>query len=80
MLVGVSAGGIAAVYAAYRYPEVFGNVLSQSGSVGWTPPQPGPKAPDFSPEPGWIAKQFQLGRGPRLPIPFFLELPDWMEN
>jgi len=29
---GSSAGGLAAAHAAFRHPEVFGNVLSQSGA------------------------------------------------
>jgi enterochelin esterase family protein len=35
---GASAGGFAAAALALRHPEVFGNVLSQSGAVGWAPP------------------------------------------
>jgi enterochelin esterase-like enzyme len=34
---GVSLGGLAATYTAWRHPEVFGNVLSQSGSYWWAP-------------------------------------------
>ena len=32
---GLSAGGASAVYAAYRHPEVYGNMISQSGSLSW---------------------------------------------
>jgi enterochelin esterase family protein len=34
---GSSLGGLASTCAAMTYPEVFGNVLSQSGSFWWTP-------------------------------------------
>jgi enterochelin esterase family protein len=34
---GCSAGGFAAAYKALRHPEVFGNVVSQSGSFWWPP-------------------------------------------
>lgn len=32
---GVSAGGNAAVFAGYHYPQVFGNIFSQSGGFWW---------------------------------------------
>jgi enterochelin esterase-like enzyme len=32
---GSSFGGLAAIYAAFERPDVFGNALSQSGSFGW---------------------------------------------
>ena len=35
---GSSAGGLAALYAAAKRPDVFGNVLSQSAALGWPPP------------------------------------------
>jgi enterochelin esterase-like enzyme len=34
---GMSYGGLAAAYAGLRYPELFGNILSQSGSFNWKP-------------------------------------------
>ncbi len=34
---GVSAGGYGAAFAALRHPDVFGNVLSQSGAFFWGP-------------------------------------------
>jgi len=44
---GSSPGGLAATYAAYRHPEMFGNVLSQSGSYWWTPPTDPSKPSSF---------------------------------
>lgn len=38
VIAGSSYGGIASAYAALRYPERFGNVLSLSGSFWWSPP------------------------------------------
>lgn len=34
---GSSAGGLAAAYAGLMRPDIFGNVLAQSGSFYWTP-------------------------------------------
>jgi enterochelin esterase family protein len=47
---GASLGGLASMFAAFQHPEVFGNVLSQSGSFWWTPAQDGP--------PEWLTGQF----------------------
>lgn len=70
---GSSYGGLAATYAAYRHPEVFGNVLSQSGSYWWTPPTDPSKPSSFDPdsEHGYVADLFI--NSPRLPIRFYLD-------
>ena len=70
---GYSYGGLAATCAAYRHPETFGNVLSQSGSYWWTPP-PDPSKPDtFTPgaEPSYVAQLFI--NSPKLPLRFYLD-------
>jgi enterochelin esterase-like enzyme len=67
---GVSLGGLNAAYCALRYPEVFGNVLSQSGAFGYFPGWEDPGATDYSPS-GWLIQQFVTTR--RLPIKFYLE-------
>ncbi|HZD47360.1 MAG TPA: enterochelin esterase, partial [Silvibacterium sp.] len=68
---GSSLGGIAATYAALRYPEIFGNVLSQSGAFWWAPDHnPGPDA-EASTETGWLAKQFLAS--PKLPLRFYMD-------
>jgi enterochelin esterase-like enzyme len=36
VVTGYSAGGLASAYVALRHPEVFGNVLSQSGAFWWS--------------------------------------------
>jgi enterochelin esterase family protein len=70
---GCSYGGIAATCAAYRHPETFGNVLSQSGSYWWTPP-PDPSKPNtFTPgaDPSYVAQMFV--NSPKLPLRFYLD-------
>jgi enterochelin esterase family protein len=62
---GSSAGGLAAAYVAYRHPEVFGNVLSQSGAF-W-------RGNEGASEPGeWLTSQFRAS--PKLPIRFYIEV------
>jgi enterochelin esterase family protein len=72
-IVGSSYGGLAATYAAFRHPETFGNVLSQSGSYWWTPPaDPSMPANPFSDaDPSYIAQLFV--NSPRLPVRFYLD-------
>jgi enterochelin esterase-like enzyme len=60
---GVSAGGLTAAYVAWRHPELFGNVLSQSGSFQFAPPG--------DPEAEWLTRQF--ADSPRQPLSFYLE-------
>jgi len=68
---GSSYGGIAATYAGLRHPEVFGNVLSQSGSFQWAPDHNGGPDMDSTTETGWLARQFL--QGPKLPLRFWME-------
>lgn len=53
---GVSLGGLAATYMAYKNPSIFGNVLSQSGSY-WYDEQ-------------WLTNKFKESE--RVPIKFYL--------
>lgn len=62
---GSSAGGLASAFVAFRHPDVFGNVLSQSGAF-W----PG-KTRD-NPEQEWLTRQFESF--PRLPLRFVLQV------
>ena len=82
---GYSAGGFSAAYMALRHPEVFGNVISQSGSFWWAPDHNGgycdgmcrdsghvaEEKIDGTTEPNWLAKQFLMSR--KLPVRFDLE-------
>ncbi len=61
---GSSLGGLTAAFAALRRPDLFGNVLSQSGSYWWRPPDDA--------EPHWLARQFEAA--PRLPLRFYLDV------
>jgi enterochelin esterase-like enzyme len=60
---GTSLGGLQAAFVGLKHSEVFGNVLSQSGSFQWKP--------DGEKEPEWLNRQFAAG--PRLPLRFSFE-------
>ncbi|MGG4610246.1 alpha/beta hydrolase-fold protein [Providencia sp. Me31A] len=62
IIAGSSFGGLGATWNALQHPEVFGNVLSMSGSYWWAP-----KGED----PEWLIRQIE--NMPPLPIRFFLE-------
>ena len=62
VLVGTSRSGLAAAFAGLRRSDVFGNVLSLSGSLMWTP--------DDDEEDEWLARQYVSS--PRLPLRFYL--------
>ncbi|HKP46807.1 MAG TPA: alpha/beta hydrolase-fold protein [Pyrinomonadaceae bacterium] len=60
---GASLGGLAAACVGFQHPEVFGNVLSQSGSFWWKPNQ----EKDWE----WLTRQFAASA--RLPLRFSFE-------
>jgi enterochelin esterase-like enzyme len=61
---GSSYGGLASVFAGIRHPEVFGSVISLSGSFFWKP--------DGAGKPEWLTQQVQ--QSPKLPLRFYLEV------
>jgi len=62
-LCGYSAGGLGTAYVAFRYPGIFGNVLSQSGAF-W-------RGNEGTSEPSeWLTSQYQSS--PKLDIKFYL--------
>ncbi len=61
---GLSLGGLCAVFAGLEHPGVFGNVLSQSGSLFWRP--------EGETEHEWLARQFVVTD--RLPLQFHLDV------
>jgi enterochelin esterase-like enzyme len=63
-IAGLSAGGLAAAYAGLQRHDLFGNVLSQSGSFYW--------APEGDLEAEWLARQFVCQD--RLPVRFYIEV------
>jgi enterochelin esterase-like enzyme len=64
VLVGSSLGGLAAACAAMERPDLFGNVLSQSGAFWWKP--------EGDSEFEWLVRQF--ASRPRLPLRFYLDV------
>lgn len=60
---GSSRGALASSCAAFQHPEVFGKVLSQSGSYWWNP--------DANPGTEFLTGQF--ARSPKLPLQFYIE-------
>jgi putative esterase len=73
LVAGSSFGGLAATYAALLHPELFGNVLCQSGDFSWAPDHIHAmgKLADAMTETGWFAKEFI--KSPRLPIRFHMD-------
>ena len=63
---GSSAGGLAAAYLAFQRPDLFGNVLSQSGAF-WRGNEGSNEAP-FE----WLTQQYAAA--PKRPIRFFLDV------
>jgi enterochelin esterase family protein len=63
IVAGQSHGGQAAAFAGLRRPDVFGNVISQSGSFWWSP--------DDDPEHEWLTRQF--AESERQPLRLYLE-------
>jgi enterochelin esterase-like enzyme len=63
VVAGSSYGGLAAAYAGFRHPEVFGTVLSQSGAFWWRP--------EGDAEHDWIIHQIVVS--PTLPLRFYLD-------
>ncbi len=62
VIAGASYGGLAAAWAGFRHPELFGNVYSQSGSFWWSP---------AGAEPAWLTREFAAA--PKAPVRFLLE-------
>lgn len=62
VLAGASYGGLASSWVALRYPRLFGNVLSLSGSYWWAP-----KGEPAS----WLTRQYQ--NAPHYPVRFWLQ-------
>lgn len=60
---GSSAGGLTAAFAALRKPEIFGNVLSQSGAF-WVGRDDEPSE--------WLVRQYALST--KVPVRFYLEI------
>ena len=64
IVAGSSYGGLAAVFAALKYPQVFGQVVSLSGSFWWKPQD--------EKEAEWLVKQ--VATSPKLTVRVYLEV------
>ncbi len=64
IVAGSSYGGLAATFAGFRHPEIFGNVISQSASFWWKP--------DGDAEHEWLTRQFVAS--PKLPVRFYMDV------
>jgi enterochelin esterase-like enzyme len=64
IIFGFSLGGLASFFAAFNHPEIFGNVLSLSGSVHW-------KKEGYKGEIPWMLQNFEVNEA--LPIKVFME-------
>lgn len=69
VVTGASYGGLAAAWAGFSHPELFGNVYSQSGSFWWAP---GWEDSDTYSRPAeWLTQRFATA--PRQPLRLHLE-------
>jgi enterochelin esterase family protein len=66
IIAGSSAGGLGATYIALKYPDVFGNVLSQSGAF-W-------RGNEASNEPPYEWLTAQYAASPKVSVRFFLDV------
>jgi enterochelin esterase-like enzyme len=64
IVIGSSFGGLAAVFLAFKYPNICGTVFSQSGWFRWSP--------EGDPEPHWLTRQ--LRAAPKIPVRFWLQV------
>jgi enterochelin esterase-like enzyme len=61
---GISLGGLAAAFTGLQHPDVFGQVLAQSGAFWWMP--------EGDTEDEWLTRQFAAS--PTRPLRFYLEV------
>jgi enterochelin esterase-like enzyme len=64
IVIGSSYGGLAAAFVAFKYPQIFGVVLSQTGWFRWHP--------EDDPEHHWLARQ--MAEADKLPVAFWLQV------
>ena len=82
-VLGSSYGGLAAVYTGLEHPELFGNVISQSGSFAWSPPSTDAPPAQQAPPPfrgtnadsGYLIKR--IAEAPRQKLRFYLDAGIW---
>lgn len=64
ILAGSSFGGLAATYIAFKHPNQFGNVLSQSGAFWWKPQN--------TTRDQWLTTQ--IAKADKVPVRFYLDV------
>ena len=82
-VLGSSYGGLAAVYTGLLHPELFGNVISQSGSFAWAPPAKDAPPPAQAPpafratnaDSGYLIKR--VAEAPREKLRLYLDAGLW---
>jgi enterochelin esterase-like enzyme len=72
VVAGSSYGGIAATWAGFKLSDIFGNVISQSGSYWWYPAMRDTDNSDADKEPGWLIRQFVESE--KLPLRFYMDI------
>jgi enterochelin esterase-like enzyme len=76
---GSSLGGLQAACTAFQHPEIFGRVLSLSGSYAWYPQDPSIEPEDLTPngwlETGWLTRQ--VATTPRKSLRLYLATGTW---
>lgn len=74
---GLSRGGLAAAYAAFQHPDIFGNVISQSGYFSWPSEDGGEREftgkdnEELDRRYGWLIRQYVSST--MRPLRFYLE-------
>lgn len=71
VIAGSNFGGLAASFTALRHPELFGNVISQSGSYSWSP-ETNSSFLAHEVEGEWLTRQY--AEADTEPIRFFIEI------
>ncbi|MEM8533575.1 MAG: alpha/beta hydrolase-fold protein [Chloroflexota bacterium] len=69
---GMSLGGLMAAFVALHHPEVFGNVLSQSGSFSYGQNSPVSYSPEIDLEEEWLTHQYATRE--KLSLRFYLDV------
>lgn len=78
VVAGSSYGGLAAMYTAFTSPDIFGNVVSQSGSYWWDPEVETRQVTDEAELPsdaGWLIKELALA--PAKPVKLYMDVGLW---
>ncbi|TWU35755.1 Enterochelin esterase [Novipirellula aureliae] len=69
VIVGASFGGLASAFLGLKHPEIFGNVMSQSGSFWWAP---GGFEAKGNVESQWLTRQYVTA--PLQPVHYYLDV------